>query len=84
MGPLTSEYVNNHRINIHSYDSFGRSVADLLLKSASEQLQTNSALGEKGVIKFSAEVAVAAFEPMGCTMVTVSTPLGTITMHAGG
>jgi hypothetical protein len=89
-----ANYVRQHRQKVHDYESFGRAIAELLLRAAEEQLQKVGA--QSGPLKLSADVTISpipatqASAQLGvsqlaaCVDVQVCVPLvGCSSVHVG-
>ena len=84
MTSLSAQYLLDHSLEIHTYESFGRSIAELILQSAAKQLEENPGLGAENKIQFSADVSVAAVELKSCASIKVCVPFGGCTsVHIG-
>lgn len=70
---LTVKYIEEHRNQIHTYDSFGRAIAALILQSAKLQMANNTLTGDN--VKFKADIKVFPITTMGCLGVEVCVPL---------
>lgn len=81
MQNLTAQYLDDHLIGVHTYDSFGRSVADLILQTAKKQLADSPDAGAKGLVNFSVDVSVTAVSLTECVGIEIRTPLGKRTIH---
>ena len=89
---IDAAYVELHRQNIHNYESFGRAVSELLLRTAEAGL--NKTGPQAGSVTFNADVSVAPIAPIsgatqntmlsrGCVSVEIHTPLGSVSVHVG-
>ena len=84
MAQLTVQYLQDHRNEVHNYDSFGRALADLVMQSAAKQLEQNPALASTEKMTFTADVTVGAIQPTACVWVEVCLPfVGCTKVHVG-
>jgi|GEM_PF-4055920 len=77
------EYIKNHAVEIHTYESFGHAVAALISESAASQLE---AAGETGTLSSpvsleNVQVELGPIETKGCLWIRIRTPWGTVTKH---
>ena len=89
---INAAYVEQHRQNVHNYESFGRAVSELLLRTAEESL--NKSGPQAGSVTFNADVSIAPIVAasgaeqsemlsIGCISVEIHTPLGIASIHVG-
>lgn len=89
---IDAAYVEQHRQNIHNYESFGRAVSELLLRTAEASL--NNTGPQTGSVTFNADVSISPIVPVsgaaqnnmlsiGCIGVEIRTPIGSVSVHVG-
>ena len=91
---INAAYVERHRQNVHNYESFGRAVSELLLRTAEESL--NKSGPQAGSVTFNADVSIAPIVAasasgaeqsemlsIGCISVEIHTPIGSASIHVG-
>ena len=84
MHTLTAEYVRAHLERVHTYESFGRAIAELAVRSVAEKLTRESNGIPTDTASFAAEVKVAAVQSEACMSVTVCIPFaGCSSIHVG-
>ncbi|KJD38051.1 hypothetical protein [Paenibacillus polymyxa] len=64
---LTSEYIDNHMLKIHNYDSFGRALVEYLLNEAAKQTGT----GAHNEIVLNEKIVISPVEALGCMKVVI-------------
>lgn len=76
---LTTKYIEEHAANVHTAESFGRSIADAALKAA--YAAAAKAGGSIPNFQMDGKFEVEAFEPLGCIRICVNTPFGRFCYH---
>lgn len=75
---LSREYVESHQANIHTYDSFGRTVADLATQVAATAIERDGPVSD---VQFDAKVRVSPVTRLGCLRICINTPVGVVCTH---
>lgn len=76
MTNLTPEYIDEHLDQVHTADSFGRSLAYHILSAAKR-----TADGRSTEISVDCKATVSPIERSGCIRVCVDTPIGVVCYH---
>ena len=79
MSKLTKEYVRDHMVDLHSYESFGRSLLEQIMHCADTKLESMG--GEADKIELDAKIVVEPYKPEGCTEITVNLGLVKVKKH---
>jgi hypothetical protein len=67
MARFTPQYVEEHLANVHTYESFGRAIAERLARTAAGKLADDS----PDVVRFDAPVEVSPAIARGCLRVCI-------------
>ena len=82
MDTLTAKYIEDHRNMIHNYESFGRVIAELMLRSGTKQLEENPNLNNGGALAFTANITITPVTPQECIFIEICAPLvGCTSLH---
>jgi hypothetical protein len=75
MNTLTSKYITEHMTEIHTFESFGRAIADLATRAALQEAAKKGDAGMGESMEMTATVKVFAVQPTSCIGVEVCLPL---------
>lgn len=78
--PLTSKYLHEHANAAQNYETIGREIAALILRTAANNMEENN-LAEADELEVIVTVKLKQFEPLLCVGGEVCTPLGCIHTH---
>ena len=67
--------LEDHRRTVHTYESFGRSIAELMIQEARRILLAQEGETSSAAIEFKADVTVSAIGPTGCLGVEICVPM---------
>jgi hypothetical protein len=71
---LTVESLEDHRSTVHCYESFERTVAELMIQEAKRILLAGERDTESSAVEFKADVTVSSVGPPGSLGVEVCVP----------
>ena len=72
--PLTAADLDDYRAAVHSYDSFGRSVVELMLREARRMMLAEETESAPVAVEFKADVIVSSIGPAGHAAVELCVP----------
>jgi hypothetical protein len=79
--PLTVEYLEGHRSLVHNYESFGRSIAELMIQEARRMALALESETPPSAAEFKADVIVAAIDPKGLGVELCVPSIGCVRVH---
>jgi len=74
MKKLTKKYLLDHAVNIHNYDSFGRTVALAILQAAAHKIEAEGAQNEG--VELSMRISIQPNLQRECVTLTIQLPPG--------
>lgn len=80
---LTAEYVADHRIGLHTTDSFARSLVERVLREAEGQLSQRGTSSQAALVEVPARVFVSPVQTSGCVQVCVQVGGAIVCYHVG-
>lgn len=71
---LTVQYLEDHRSLVHSYDSFGRAIAEIMVREARRRVIAEETDSGPTSVEFKADVTIASTGSTGCLGIEVCVP----------